>query len=211
MKRIVSAIYAIVAISAGSLVLLGYFMPWAAPFQIVFLDLAVILAGFALIVGAGNLFSVHYAKIRLRSKGYLYSVITLASMLIILLLGFLDALGLPFMHESENILLNGIMIPVEISLMAVLAVTLVYSSIRLLRDRADFRTIVFLCTALFILLGTASWPLIGALPIASEWGPVISQVLAAGGARGILLGIALGALTTGLRIFFGADRPYGGK
>jgi len=35
-------------------------------------------------------------------------------------------------------------------------------------------------------------------------------VFAAGGARGILLGVALGTLTTGLRILFGADRPYGG-
>jgi hypothetical protein len=30
------------------------------------------------------------------------------------------------------------------------------------------------------------------------------------GARGILLGIALGSLTTGLRILMGADRPYSG-
>jgi hypothetical protein len=30
------------------------------------------------------------------------------------------------------------------------------------------------------------------------------------GARGILLGIALGSVTTGLRILLGADRPYSG-
>jgi DNA-binding beta-propeller fold protein YncE len=39
----------------------------------------------------------------------------------------------------------------------------------------------------------------------------IAQVLAGAGARGILLGMALGILTTGLRILFGADRPYGGN
>jgi hypothetical protein len=32
-----------------------------------------------------------------------------------------------------------------------------------------------------------------------------------GGARGLLLGIALGALLTGLRVIFGVDRPYGGQ
>jgi hypothetical protein len=26
-----------------------------------------------------------------------------------------------------------------------------------------------------------------------------------------LIGVALGALTTGLRVLFGADRPYGGS
>jgi hypothetical protein len=30
------------------------------------------------------------------------------------------------------------------------------------------------------------------------------------GARGILLGVALGTVATGLRILIGADRPYGG-
>jgi len=32
-----------------------------------------------------------------------------------------------------------------------------------------------------------------------------------GGARGILIGVALGSLLTGLRVLFGFDRPYGGK
>jgi len=30
-----------------------------------------------------------------------------------------------------------------------------------------------------------------------------------GGARGLLIGVALGTLLTGLRILFGIDRPYG--
>jgi len=41
--------------------------------------------------------------------------------------------------------------------------------------------------------------------------PWISQVWALGGARGILIGVGLGALLTGLRVLFGIDRPYGGK
>jgi hypothetical protein len=30
-----------------------------------------------------------------------------------------------------------------------------------------------------------------------------------GGTRGLLLGIALGTVLTGLRVLFGVDRPYG--
>jgi hypothetical protein len=41
--------------------------------------------------------------------------------------------------------------------------------------------------------------------------PWVTEVLALGGARGILIGVTLGTLTTGLRVIFGADRPYGGK
>ena len=32
-----------------------------------------------------------------------------------------------------------------------------------------------------------------------------------GGGRGLLIGIALGTLLTGLRVLFGIDRPYGGS
>jgi len=34
-------------------------------------------------------------------------------------------------------------------------------------------------------------------------------VVAAGGARGILLGVALGSIVTGLRVLLAVDRPYG--
>ena len=37
------------------------------------------------------------------------------------------------------------------------------------------------------------------------------NVFSTGGARGLLIGIALGVLMTGLRIIFGVDRPYGGQ
>jgi hypothetical protein len=36
------------------------------------------------------------------------------------------------------------------------------------------------------------------------------RLLPVAGGRGILLGIALGSLMAGLRILFGADRPYSG-
>jgi hypothetical protein len=71
--------------------------------------------------------------------------------------------------------------------------------------------VVFLGTALLILLGTAPLPF-GEMPFLSDTiRPFIAQVLAAAGARGMLIGIALATLTTGLRILFGVDRPYGGK
>jgi len=35
------------------------------------------------------------------------------------------------------------------------------------------------------------------------------QVVASGGARGILLGVALGSIVTGLRVLLAVDRPYG--
>jgi len=38
----------------------------------------------------------------------------------------------------------------------------------------------------------------------------LAQVPAIAGARGLLLGVALGTVATGIRILIGVDRPYGG-
>jgi hypothetical protein len=112
-----------------------------------------------------------------------------------------------------NGIFNYVQLPIEASLMAILVVTLTYAAIRLLRRRPNLLSIVFLLSALFILFFTVSVPFLGeVIPgLSAIFRPVLSQVLAAAGARGILLGVALGILATGLRVLFGADRPYGGK
>jgi len=45
----------------------------------------------------------------------------------------------------------------------------------------------------------------GWLPIIKDW---ILDVPALAGARGVLLGVALGTVATGLRVLLGIDRPY---
>jgi hypothetical protein len=95
--------------------------------------------------------------------------------------------------------------------MAILSVTLIYAAIRLLRRRIDVMSILFLLTAVVVVLGSATLPF-GEMPVIGTLvRPWLTQVMALGGARGILIGIALGTLTTGLRVLFGVDRPYGGN
>jgi hypothetical protein len=38
----------------------------------------------------------------------------------------------------------------------------------------------------------------------------VTNYISLGALRGLLIGVALGTITTGLRILIGADRPYGG-
>lgn len=202
---------AAIAISAGLIVLLGYFLPipLLVSVRLELVQWAIILAGVAALVGIGNLFSVHFLKVRRREKGSLYSLVLLVSMLATLLIGVL----LGPSHKWMRAVVEMIIFPVEASLMALLAVTLVYASIRLLRRRVDVMSVVFLATALFILVASVSLPWLGEIPILSDlirpWMTTFGP--AAGGARGLLLGVALGALTTGLRALFAMDRPYGGK
>ena len=199
---------AIIAIAVGILVLLGYFLPQAAVLQIVLLDWAIILAGTAALIGIFNLVSVHADKIRRRAKDSIYSAMLIMGLFVTFVLGVVLKPQNPIM---QSIVLNGIIIPIEATLMGLLAVSLLYAAVRLLRRRADLMSIVFIVTAALIILGSATLPF-GDVPIVGTLiRPWVSQIWALGGARGILIGVALGTLTTGLRVLFGMDRPYGGN
>jgi hypothetical protein len=108
--------------------------------------------------------------------------------------------------------MNAIIMPVEASLMAILAVTLIYASIRLLRRRVDVMSVAFLIvTVIFLILimPTPFGPLLGERM--NQTAISFLEMFSDGGARGLLLGIALGTVLTGLRVLFGVDRPYGGN
>jgi hypothetical protein len=198
----------IIALLTGLLVLAGYFVPALAGLQSILLGWAAIAAAMAAIVGVLSLISVHGDKVRRRGKGSIYSAILLVGLFIAFIFGLVPPgpagpiLGLLF---------KAIILPSQAALMALLAITLLYAAVRLLRRRPDLMSIVFLISASLVLLGSATLPF-GEIPILSNWiRPWVTQVLALGGARGILIGVALGSLLTGLRVLFGADRPYGGK
>ena len=201
----------VIAIAFGVLLLAGYIFPVLSEFQLFILNVAVILAGFAVLVGISNLLIVHTGKIRQKQKGAAYSSILIITMLVTFLLGFLAHFDIPIAKSLFNEAFLTIQLPIETSLMALLVVTLTYASIRMLRRRINLTSVIFLATAFLILVGTAPWPFLGDVPLLSNLRAWIAQFPAAAGARGILLGVALGSLTTGLRILFGSDRPYGGK
>jgi hypothetical protein len=197
----------VIAIGSGVLVLVGYFIdiPVLVDLRNLLLEWALILTAVALLVGVLNLLRVHWGKLRARQKGYPYSVVLIfALMLTLLVIGIFGPTSQPSLW-----IFNYLLLPVETSLMAILAVVLVYAAARLLRRRPNAFTLIFILTALFILMGTLSIPGME-IPFVSEFRAWITQVWSTAGARGILLGVALGAVATGLRILIGSDRPYGG-
>lgn len=197
----------VLAVLTGLIVLVGYYIPALAPVQGILLNWAIILASAAALVGVLNLILVHGTKITQREKGTAYSAILLICLFATLLFGLV--LGPD--HLNMRRLVTAIIIPAEASFMALLAVTLLYASIRLLRRRANLMSILFIATALLMLIATTTLPF-GEIGVLNNWvRPWFQHVPALGGARGILIGVALGTLTTGLRVLFGVDRPYGGK
>lgn len=204
--RINASLSTAIAIATGLVVLLGYFVniPLLVGVRLVFVRWAVILAAVGLIVGLLNLLSVHWRKVTTRQKGAAYSALLILAMLATL--GIAGFFG-PAAAWSLWIF-NYIQVPVEASLLALLSVVLVYAAARMLRRQADGFTLLFVATVLIVLIGTAGLPGLD-LPALAELRAWISQVPATAGARGLLLGIALGTAAAGLRILMGADRPYG--
>jgi hypothetical protein len=201
---------AAITIGFGLVVLMGYFLdlPILVTLRHVFVQWAVILVAVALFVGLANLALVHWRKIVQEQTGSVYSIVLLVSLVVTLLIvGYFGPTG-----DWSLWIFNNIQMPVESSLMAILAVVLVYASARVLRQRVNLLSVVFIGTVLVMLVLAVPW--IG-VEIPGLHGPdglrsLISQVLAVAGARGILVGVALGTIATGLRVLMGADRPYGG-
>jgi hypothetical protein len=201
--RVVTAAF---AIAAGLIVLLGYFFPQQlSSLRVLLLDWGVSIAGMAVLVGIYNLAAVQMEKFRTGQKGGAYGVLLVISLIITFGLGLLLGPGNQYMQLT----MNAIIVPVEASLMAILTVTLIYASIRLLRRRVEVMSIVFLVVAVIFLILIMPTPF-GALP-GDQAILGFLGMFSSGGARGLLIGIALGTLLTGLRVLFGVDRPYGGN
>jgi hypothetical protein len=159
----------------------------------------------ALLIGVVNLITVHASKMRAGDKP-LYSFVLILSL-------FITFVITAIMGPEASIpqfIFEYIQVPIETSLMAVMAVTLTYAAAQLLSRRPNFYSIVFVGVLVIVLLGTG--PILGIeIPLIQDtFRPWIAQVLASAGARGILIGVALGTIATGIRILVGADRPFGG-
>lgn len=201
---------AAIAIGFGLVVLFGYFVdtPILITLRDIFVQWAVVLIAVAVLLGIANLAYVHWKKVTQEQAGSVYSVILLVSLAITLVIvGYFGPTA-----KWSLWIFNYIQMPVETSLMAVLAIVLVYASARVLRDRINLLSLVFLGTFLLMLVLAVPW--LG-MEMPGLHGPdglraLISQIPGVAGARGILLGVALGTIATGLRILMGAERPYGG-
>lgn len=200
----------VLAMASGLIVLLGYFFgdefALLDVLRFTLTDWAVIIAGMAVLVGILNLVSVQMEKVRTKQKGGMYGALLVLSLIVTFGLGLVFGPD----HSLMRVAMDAVIVPVEASLLAILAVTLVYASIRLLRRRTDMMSVIFLVTIIVFLIAIMPKPF-GPIPVFDQMILGITGMISSGGARGLLIGIALGTILTGLRVLFGMDRPYGGN
>jgi hypothetical protein len=196
------------AIAVGLIILAGYFfpVPWLQIVRTELIGWAVILAAAAGLVAILNLAAVHWRKSTASKERDIYSIVFLVGFLATLVAGLWLT---PSNSNFQQVVLS-IQKPVEISLLAMVAISLTYTSVRILARRRGAAGVIFCLSAVVFLILASG--LAGFLENVPLLGGIIKavQILPLAGARGILLGIALGSLVTGIRILTGINRPYSG-
>lgn len=208
MGRLGAALSTAIAIGFGLLTLIGLLAGGNLPFVGVILDillqLVVITTAVTILIGVINLFGVHLRRVGRRDKGWGYSLLLALSTLLVILLVVLERTG-ALGGRPSTILFETVQISIESALAGLVLFALVYGAYRLTRRRLTWPTVLFVVVLLLLLLGAL--PLAGLGPLASirDW---VMAVPVSAGARGILLGIALGTVVTGMRVLVGQDRSY---
>lgn len=189
------------------IVLMGYLIP--APGLIYFRDRliegAVIISAFALLLGVFNILHVHVGQVRRRRRGWFSSFVLILSLLIGMIPPLLPE-GMPLRSELNQAVLSHILRPVGASLAALIVFTLTLAAFRLLQTRRSVASVLFLLVVIIVLAGSV--PLAGLEQLA-WWRAALIHVPAMAGARGLLLGVALGTVIAALRLIIGGERPYG--
>ena len=197
----------IITAAAGSIVLIGYFVDWPFLHQVrsTILHWAALVSAAALIVGIINLARVHWLKSVHRETGWGYSIILISALVVTMVVGLITGpTSSPIMWAFTSIV-----IPVEASLVASVSIALIYAASRLPARRRNAASIGFFIIVLVSIAGRVSFggDSIQALVVIRTW---INQVWSVGGLRGLLIGVAIGTLATGVRVLIGRQRPYEG-
>lgn len=200
MRRILPII---VAISSGLIVLADFFVtdPILDDVGQRLIRWTMILAAFALVLGLVNLVSSHLRRVRGRQRGWPYSLILLAMTVVVAVAGAPGTQGYTF-----NWLFRSVQFPLQATFFALLAFFIATAAFRAFRIRS-FETALMVLAALLVLWGHAP-----VSRLLGDWGLAIKDwiltVPTTAGARGLLLGAALGIIATGLRVLLGFDRQY---
>lgn len=163
---------------------------------------ATFLAAVALLLGVINLLGVHARR---ASEGNPYSGVLLVSAVAIFILALTDFLGLTDGGVTTAFWL--VQAPLEAAVAVLLAFFLLFAGFRLLRRQRSGWSILFIISAVLVLLAQTRLPEL--FDRVFGWlDGIISDVIVVAGMRGILIGVALGAVAVTLRILTGSERPY---
>ncbi len=193
-----------IAIAVGLIVLVHQFISniFLDELGSVLIAWSAIIAAFAVLLGLLNVLSVHVRRLIHHDGNVMSSVVILISAFVV----FLVVLPSGGASPASAWVFRYLYQPLEASFLALLVFFIASAAYRALRARS-WETSLLVIATLVVLIGSAPIanlisPL---LPAAKDW---VMNVPAVAGVRGILFGVALGIIATGLRLLSGIDRPY---
>lgn len=167
-----------------------------------FLEWRVIMASFALTLGAGNLFRVHLNRIRLKREAWLYSYVT-----IIALIGY-TLLGIFFKrtHPWYSYIFDNAYTPLSATVFSLNAFYISSACYRAFRARNGHAAVLLIAGVTVMLgsvgIGYAIWPGFSDL---TQW---IMNFPNSAAMRGMNISAALGIIGVSLRVIFGLERGH---
>lgn len=182
---------------------------------------AAIITAVALVLGVFSVTNAHLQRVRQRNADWLYSLVLLLAMGIVIVLGIffplpstggfvvpgLGPVVLPGSLAEEPIraFFRTVYEPLAGSLLALLAFFSLSAVLRALR-RNHGEALVMVGVAVLVLL--TQLPLVASLPAIGPTVQWLNEYVALAGARGLLIGTAIGAFVAGVRLLLGFDTPY---
>lgn len=200
----------------GIVFVIQYFIPHY-PFNQLnnwFSDWFSIIAACAIWLGALNLIKISANKVYRKREDWGYSVVIIVCFLIIAIVGFAEGNDFRDIGTRFDWLYQYVYTPLSSTMFALLAFFVASASYRAFRARNLDATLLLLA-AFMVMIGRV--PVGDAiamklhLPLAiypSEISTWIMNVFNTAGQRAIMIGIALGTVSTSLRVILGIERAY---
>jgi hypothetical protein len=179
-------------------------LAWLGALRVAFVDVAVIVAGVAVVMGFLHLLYVHTQRVR-QGKGAFYSIFLILSALAALVVLIVDRASSE--QAATRFIFDAVIVPMQTTFGALLAVFLAMAAFRMLQRRRSVGAVWFLLAALIVLITQIPLPVFGGLASVLQSVRDVFDAATTGGMRGLLLGVALGTLATAFRVLFFIDRP----
>jgi len=172
---------------------------------------AIIVIAFAYVLGIANLVRINSHVIQRKGRDWPYKIILVVSLFFMIMVGIIfDILGIRLGGIGEGTIFGWVyyhaQYPLQATMFSLLAFFIASAAFRAFRIRT-FQASLLAVTAILVMIGRVpvGESLWGGFPDFTEW---IMNVPQLAGKRAIMIGAALGAISTALKVLTGLERTY---